>query len=571
MDIVWWVGIIITVATAIPVLLQLRTHPKGLVILFFVEMWERFSYYGMRGLLIFYLTQHFLFEDKAAASQYGSYTSLVYLLPLVGGLLADRFLGTRKSVLFGALLLVAGHLTMAIEGPPAVQILNYNNQSYEFVVQGRGDAREVKLKLDESLHAFQALPDGSLKIEGATATSAVPELLAKGSYSIEVAKRDPAYLQLLYLALALIIMGVAFLKPNISSLAGQLYGDNDPRRDPGFTLYYYGMNLGSFWAGLGCGWLGQQVGWWAGFGAAGVGMLAGYAVFLFGQKTLGDKGHPPEPAKLAKPILGPINLEYLIYAAGLAGVGAIMVILSRADAVRNLLSFGSVGVLAYLGYVMATKCSVQERKQLTLALVLIAASVIFWTLSEQAGSSLNLFAERNTQLALTASQSLNAAQTQSFNPGFLLIGAPLFAGLWAWLGQRNLDPHPALKFAIAIILVGASFLLGAYMLQTFGELLLSPVGLSQMTRLSPAFLIATVMATWFLALSWAQWLGSLLAGLASSDTVGGKVLDPAEALATYAAVFAQQGWVTVGLGIALAAATPLLARLSRKSSAPQDS
>src|SRR4051812_45524008 len=165
MDIVFLAGIVITLVTAIPVVMQLRTHPRGLVILFFAEMWERFSYYGMRGLLIFYLTQHFLFDDKRAQGQYGAYTSLVYLLPLIGGLLADRILGARKAIACGALLLVAGHFTMAAEGKPAIQVLTYNNAAYEFQVEGRGDGREVKLLVGGKAYDYGPSADGGLQIK----------------------------------------------------------------------------------------------------------------------------------------------------------------------------------------------------------------------------------------------------------------------------------------------------------------------------------------------------------------------------------------------------------------------
>src|SRR5258708_4693424 len=168
MDIVLLAGIVITLVTAIPVVLQLRTHPRGLVILFFAEMWERFSYYGMRGLLIFFLTQHFLFDDKTANAQYGAYTSLVYLTPLIGGFLADRFLGSRKAVAFGALLLVAGHLTMAFEGPAATQLLTYHGAPYSFQVSGRADTRDVKLMVGGQPFGYGPSAHGGL------ATQALP-------------------------------------------------------------------------------------------------------------------------------------------------------------------------------------------------------------------------------------------------------------------------------------------------------------------------------------------------------------------------------------------------------------
>jgi POT family proton-dependent oligopeptide transporter len=580
MDIVFLAGVFITVATAVPVLLQLRTHPRGLFILFFAEMWERFSYYGMRGLLIFYLTQHFLFDDKFSQGQYGAYTSLVYLMPLIGGFLADRFLGTRKAIAFGALLLVAGHFTMAFEGKPAVQVLDYKGSAYEFVVDGRGDARTVRLKVGEAEYAYAASPDGGLEIKGLPAAAPLPSVLPKGSYQLSVKGRDPLHVGVLYLALSLIIMGVGYLKANISSIVGQLYPKGDPRRDPGFTLYYYGINLGAFWAAIACGWLGQNIGWWAGFGAAGVGMLAGYVVFVFGKPLLEGHGEPPDPERLKAPVLGPLNLEWSLYLAGLAGVAVVFVLVQGYAIVGYLLAAGSVGVLGYLAWFMATKCAKPERERMMLALVLIAASVVFWTLFEQAGSSLNQFAERNTRLAIGFGQHITAAQTQSFNAGFILIFAPVFSAIWAYLGLRKADPNPAIKFGLGLLQVGAGFfvlvwgsqfadayyrvplvfLVLAYLLHTTGELCLSPVGLSQMTKLAAPAVISTIMATWFLASSWAQWLGGLVAQLTAADTVAGQVLDPAKALATYVHVFGMIGFWGLGAGVLMIAASPILRR-----------
>ena len=246
MGIIWLVGIAVTFATAVPVILQLRGHPKGLFVLFFAEMWERFSYYGMRGLLIFYLSEQFLFDDDFAQGQYGGYTALVYLLPLVGGFVADRWLGTRKAIGFGALLLVAGHLTMAVEGKPAVQALTYHGAQYAFQVTGRMEGRKALIKVGEGTYAYGATPDGGLAIQGLPATAPLPSVLPKGAFQLSVKGREPLFVDVFYLALSLIIMGVGFLKANISSIVGKLYPQGDPRRDPGFTLYYYGVNLGAF-------------------------------------------------------------------------------------------------------------------------------------------------------------------------------------------------------------------------------------------------------------------------------------------------------------------------------------
>jgi POT family proton-dependent oligopeptide transporter len=222
MNVVVVAGVLITIATGIPVFLQLRKHPRGLYVLFFAEMWERFSYYGMRGILIFYLTQHFLFDDVTAGGQYGAYTSLVYLLPLIGGVMADRYLGTRKAIAFGALLMVAGQFLMAVEGPPARQFLIYGDQRYEFQITGRANARESRLLVDGQAHEFGPAADGAITIQGLPASSPLPQTLPAGSFRT-IEERDPTFVFLLYFAMSLIIMGVGFLKPNISSIVGQLY------------------------------------------------------------------------------------------------------------------------------------------------------------------------------------------------------------------------------------------------------------------------------------------------------------------------------------------------------------
>lgn len=582
MDIIWLVGIFVTAFTAIPVLWQLtRGHPKGLFILFFAEMWERFSYYGMRGLLIFFMTQHFLFDDTVAQGQYGAYTSLVYLMPLIGGLLADHLLGTRKAIAFGAILLVMGHLIMGVEGEPAKQILTYKGQEYGFTVKGRMEERRARIIVDGNSYSFGPSSEGGFEIKGLPEGASIPQVLAKGEYQLSVRHADPLYKNVFFLALSLIIMGVGFLKANISTIVGQLYEQNDPRRDAGFTLYYYGINLGAFWASLLCGWLGVTYGWWAGFGAAGLGMLLGLLVFGLGKPWLEGKGEPPNPELLKRPALGPLNVEWTVYVLGVLGVGLVWLLVQRNEVVGQLLGGASVLVLLYLVFYMFTRCTFVEAQRLILALILIAASTVFWTLFEQAGSSLNQFAERNTELTILG-VSITAAQTGSFNSGFILILAPLFSFLWASLGRVNLDPNPALKFGLALVQAGLGFLvlvwgtqfadsafkvpiiflILTYLLHTTGELFLSPVGLSQMTRLAPLAVGSTIMATWFLASSWAQYLGGFVAQMTATETVAGQVLDPEKALATYAAVFGQIGIWGIGIGLGLIVLSPILRYLA---------
>jgi POT family proton-dependent oligopeptide transporter len=581
MNLLFVAGLVVTVLTGASVMMELRTHPKGLFILFFAEMWERFSYYGMRGLLIFYLTQHFLFDDKNAQGQYGAYTTLVYLVPLIGGIAADRWLGTRKAVAFGALLLVAGHFTMGIEGGPAVQTLQYGGAKYEFVSTGQMESRTSCLKVGQG--CYQVGPDagGGLQVKNLPAGGPLPQDLPKGSYAFGVEHRDPVTSNIMYLALSLIIMGVGFLKANISSIVGQLYEEDDPRRDPGFTLYYYGINLGAFWSSLLCGWLGLNVGWWAGFGLAGVGMAAGFVVFVLGKPLLQGRGEPPDPAKLRKKVVGPVNTEWLIYILGLAAVPVIWLLVQRYETVGVVLGLGSTAALTYLVWFMVTKCAPVQRQRLMLAMVLIVGWMIFEALFEQAGSSLNQFAERNTQPHLLG-VPVSAPQTQAFNSGFILIFAPVFAWLWTKLGKSGKDPNPVVKFGIALLQVGAGFgvlvwaanfadaswrvpmvfLALAYLLHTTGELCLSPVGLSEMTKLAPAGLLSTLLAIWFLAASWGQFLAAQIARLTAQETVAGQVLDPAAALRSYTHVFGVIGLGGAGAGVLFLLASPWLKKLA---------
>lgn len=622
-------GGLIALLMCIPVFIQMRHHPKGLHILFFAEMWERFSYYGMRALLVFYLTQHFLFDDGFAGSQYGAYTSLVYLLPLIGGYLADKYLGNRKAIAFGALLLVAGHSLMAVEGEPAKQVLVHDGARYVFESDGRGDQRRVFLPVGdatcelnpadsvETACAIRPNADGDLVFEGLPRGAALPAVLPVADYSLEVEGRSRSVLNIFYLALALIIMGVGFLKANISSIVGQLYEPGDPRRDPGFTLYYFGINFGSFWATALCGALGETYGWAYGFGLAGIGMAFGFLVFirrrflffLPGPPQLPDNvGAPPDPERLAQSVAGPVSREWLIYIGGLAGVVVVWALVqSPPIAILNalngfadialgwlgigaqphihialLLLFGSIVVLTYIGLFMARECTAVEAQRMMLALVLVAAATVFWTFFEQAGSSLNLFASRNTQLPSDGFVTITASQTQSFNAGFILIFAPVFSALWAFLGRRKLDPNPSLKFGLGLMQLGLGFLVlvwGAqyadenfrvplvflvllYLFHTTGELCLSPVGLSMITKLSVARVVSTMMAVWFLSSAWAQYVGGIIAGLAGTETVAGAALDPQGALTSSTEVFWSLGWIAIFIGFGLGAASFLLKRLA---------
>jgi POT family proton-dependent oligopeptide transporter len=615
MSIVIVAGVLLTLITGAPVMTQIaRNHPRGLFVLFFVEMWERFSYYGMRGLLVFYLTQQFLFSDGFATATMGAYATLVYLVPVVGGVIADRYLGARKAVAFGALLLVAGHTTMAIEGPQATQVLTYAGHPYEFQIKGQGAERTARIVVAGRPYEFGQDAAGGFAIKDLPASAPLPSVLPQGAYRLSVTGRSAKSVDIVFLALALIIMGVGFLKSNISAIVGKLYAERDPRRDPGFTLYYYGINLGAFWAAVLCGWLGLTFGWSYGFGAAGVGMLAGYLTFQLGRSWLEGKAEPPDPAALARPRVAFLSLEHLTYLGAIAAVAVIWFMVQHNHLVGWALVGGSVIALAYVAWVVAAKFGPVERGRVGLAFILMIGCIVFFTLFEQAATSLNLFAARNTQLDLIShpavisllgqpvffgtpamwhaahpapgtwwiDMSFNAAQTQSFNAGFILIFAPLFAGLWTFLAKRGRDPNPMIKFGLGLIQVGLGFfvivwsqgladsafrlpllvLVFAYLLHTTGEMCLSPVGLSEITKLAPPVLVSTLMSLWFLATSWAEYLAAAIAGLAGTATAGGQVLDQHAALATSLGVFQGLGIGGVGVGVAFLAFSPFARRLA---------
>jgi POT family proton-dependent oligopeptide transporter len=483
-------------------------HPKGLFVLFFAEMWERFSYYGMRALLIFYLTQHWLYNDEKASVIYGAYTALVYIAPVLGGYLADKYLGQRKAVLFGAVLLTFGHFFMAFEG-------------------------------------MQGVTDPLVK------------------------QADPA-IDIFWLALAFIIVGSGFLKANISVIVGQLYPRTDIRRDGAYTIFYMGINVGAAVGTIIAGYLGQTYGWGYGFGAAGIGMLLGLLVFIAFKPLLLGKGESSVPEKLAAPVMG-IKFEWLLYIIGVAAVGVTWWLVQNQAIVGTILGvFGAI-LVAYVLW-QAIRIGGHDRDRIFAAIFLIIGSVLFWALFEQAGSSLNLFTDRYVDRA-----GVEASIFQSINPIYIILLAPLFAGMWTWLAKKGLEPSTPAKFGLAVIQLGAGFLVlvfGAqsvgmeamtpvififliYLLHTTGELCLSPVGLSAMNRLAPAHMASLIMGTWFFASA----TGNFVAGLISAATGSEAASGEGAAKETVLAVYSQIGWIAVGVGVAVIVISPLIKKL----------
>ncbi len=500
---------------------ELFGHPKGLFVLFFTELWERFSYYGMRGLLIFYLTQHFLFSDEKSYAIYGSYTALVFLTPVLGGVLADRYLGARKAVIFGAILLVLGHAGMAFEGPPAIS-------NPAMVIQ-------------------------------------------------QGAKEGDFYVQAFYFSLALIIAGVGFLKANISTIVGYLYQQDDPRRDSGFTIFYMGINIGAFSASLLCGYLGQTYGWSYGFGAAGLGMLFGLIVFLRGQSLLLGYAEPPDPKALKEVKMCGLSREWLIYIGTFFAVLIFWQLMQYAQWVGNVLGVSGLAVFSSIIYYAFCRCDAKERDRMLVAIVLIIMAVVFFALFEQAGSSLNLLADRHVYRRVFGMEIL-ASQLQFLNPLFIFILAPLLGGGWLWLSRKGWEPSTPEKFSLGLFFVGFGFVVMAYgashpgvngkvslvwlvflyFLHTLGELCLSPVGLSMITKLSVKKIVGFMMGTWFLALSAANFIAAQIAKIAGAETHEGAVIDEALALSNTVGVYWNVGGIAIFISLFLAACSPLL-------------
>jgi POT family proton-dependent oligopeptide transporter len=444
---------------------QIFGHPRGLMTLFFTEMWERLSYYGMRALLVLFMTDQVMsggmgLTDRSATAIYGIYTALVYVVALPGGWMADRLLGAQKAVFIGGIIIMTGHFVLAI---PSTQ-------------------------------AF-------------------------------------------FLGLILVVAGTGLLKPNVSAVVGELYPQGDPRRDGGFSIFYMGINLGAFFGPLICGGLAQseRFGWHWGFAAAGVGMLIGVTQFWFTKHHLGTAGaHPASSGDAAldaktrkKGWIGVwivVTALAVLVAVGLSGGLDLDPIAISEQSTKVIVGMA----VAFFAYVfLFGKLTSDEKKRTIALIVLLMACAMFWSGFEQAGSSLTFFADRYTQLEFSWF-SIPSTWFQSVNALFIFMFAPVFAWLWVALAKRNLNPSTPAKFGFGLILLGVGFLVmvGAatvvvngdkamptwlimtYLLHTFGELALSPVGLSVTTKLAPKRFVGQMMGMWFLATA----LGNLIAG-----------------------------------------------------------
>jgi POT family proton-dependent oligopeptide transporter len=560
-------------------------HPRQLARLFTTEMWERFGYYGMRALLTLYLTKHFLFSDQQATGLYGGYTALVYLTPLVGGLLADQFLGSKRAVKFGAIIMAAGYFTLAFGGSPAKPYATINGQRYEVVVDNfvdrpTSDPRETRFIVDQGKKLqIRGNEDGSISLldNGVEARK-----LPKGSLEAH-GERNPLTLAIMLIALSMISVGNGFFKPNISTIVGTLYDQADRRRDSGFTIFYMGINLGSILGQLFCPLLADYFGWWAGLSLAGVGMLISYMLIQFDGGRLAGYGERPAHAP---------NRDIAIYLGALVAVPVFVFLFSNlmnsapaepgSGFIGYIMSLSLMGKLLFGTFIISvpailawsyTKGSRVEAQMMTAAMVLIIFNVFFWTLFEQAGSSLTLFADRNTDRSVFGLFSISAPQTQNFNPISIVIFAPLMSILWGWLAKRNLEPSIPIKFSIALVGVGAGFLFlvwgttfagaennwqvglwwlaGLYLIHSLAELCISPVGLSMITKLSIARVVGLMMGVWFLSISVAQYFAGVVAQFASVETVGGQVTNLKVSLEAYTSTFTTIAWIAIGAGLVL--------------------
>ncbi len=497
---------------------ELFGHPVGLFYLFFAEMWERFSFYGMRALLTLYMVD-VVFEalaerDFATAAVYASYGSLVYASTVIGGQISDKILGMRNSIFLGGILMAIGHFVLAIEN-------------------------------------------------------------------------DLAF----FLALALIIVGNGFFKPNISTFVGTLYPYGDPKKDSGFTIFYMGINIGGWIAPLLCGWLAYAYGWHYGFGLAGIGMLTGLIVFWSGirKNVFGDRGLPPNEEVMNKkvfgikqgvliPILTVLSAPVIAYLlSAYKSLGTEGTFLGDQNIVNIIFKGIAVLILVYLANIMI-KATLEERKKLFVAVLITFFMTIFWGFHELSGSVITLFAARNVELSL-----MSAAQTNSLNSMFIIILAIPISLMWTYLSKKNLNPRTPYKFGMGLLFAGISFyvlaisvnsadanglvpfayLLLMYFLLSIGELFMSPVGLSKITDLSPKRIVAFMMGVWFLSSSFAfqvvGFIGKQLAIESTDKNVGGF-----ETLTVYTDGFELIAKYAVVAGILVLVASPLIKKLMGK-------
>jgi proton-dependent oligopeptide transporter, POT family len=511
-------------------------HPKGLYVCFLTEMWERFAFYGMKALLFLYLVGHHKFTDNDGYMLLGTYAGLAYALPLIGGMLADRWLGTRKAVVFGGLLLVLGQLGMAYTGDPAVG------------TQGQAQA-------------------------------------------------DDFAIQVMYVSLALIGVGVGFLKPNISTIVGKLYPDGDPRRDSGFTIFYMGINLGAMASSLIVGYIGIAWGWGYGFGLSGILMLFGLGQFIWGQEHLLGHADPPDVVALRQPVVAGLSIEWIIYLAGLLTTVAVWQVLQTKIDLGPLSALVGghevtltevvavvmgLALFAWFIWFMFSGITAHERGQMIVLMTLIVISALFWGLYEQTYGTWVAFSERVMDRHMFGME-WTTSQLTSVGAFFVIALTPLFAWLWPLLDKRGLNPSAPAKFGLGLVFAGLAFavlvhasehpdasglvsvwwLVLAYLVLVFGEMVLSPIGLSAVTSLSVPRVVGLMMGAWFLFSAFGEIIAGRFGTWASVEPEADGTIDVGKALAVYADVFGDLMWIGLGSGVLMLVASPFLLRLTR--------
>lgn len=485
-------------------------HPEGLFILFFAELWERFSFYGLRALLVLYMTKKFLFTDEMAVGVYSAYLALNYATPIIGGIIADRILGMRHTAILGGVLIAIGNACMLL---------------------GKQDT--------------------------------------------------------FYLALSFIIMGTGLFKSNVSSLVGALYKQGDPRRDAGFTVFYMGINIGAFFSPLVVGFIGEKYGWEYGFTIASVGMLLGLFTVLKGQDKLNDNAKAKD-TKFHNGTLAGVSRKHWVYLGAFLSVPAVYFLMLELNLKLTLPLLGettlkdfvmnTLGLVVFFGVLsMALRGDRSERTSLLTILGLMVFQAIFFALYEQAGSSINLFTDRNIDRNLFGWFEVPTSMFQAVNPFCIVLFGPIFSMIWTGLARANKTMFAPMQFFFGILQLGLSFLvlahsakfadasghvnavwlLLAYLLSTTGELCLSPVGLSTVTKLAPQRIMSMMMGIWFLSISFANHAAGIIAKMMAIDTTDGKI-DAVASLPIYCNVFEQVGYGALIACAALLVVRPLM-------------
>lgn len=485
--------------TAQVVSTRFRDHPPGLWYLFFAEMWERFSYYGLRAMLVFYITSEFMLSQEKAYGIYGTYVALVYTTPIIGGIIADHILGERKAIIMGGIMIALGHISLALPGE-----------------------------------------------------------------------------WLFYAGLALIISGTGLFKANISSLLGRLYKHGDHRRDAGFTLFYVGVNLGALIAPLICGTVGELYGWHYGFSIAAFGMILGLVYFFRGLPNFDGHGMPPKDSLYHKKVLGYFNWEQIIYVLAFLSIPFSALMVMNHEHFDYILPVVGIAVVAYMLYISYEATGLWRRNLLTI-LVLMFFMMSFFALFEQAGSSINFFTKLqiDRNFAGPWGDQIPTTWFQSLNPMFVVIFGPLMAQLWGKLAAKDKEPYTPFKFFLGLFpaaigfwilatsthyadesgLISPWWIILSYWFSTIGELCISPVGLSMVTKLAPPRLVSTMMGIWFISIAYGNYLAGVLSKLSAVDM---DITESTASLATYQSAFSSVAYLGFGVALLMLVLTPFL-------------